>query len=137
MVVIMLVVPKPAKTGSSYDQRENVPEEDSRSHGFNLPKTRLAITCNTIAGRIQAATLRNDTNNPLPGVKLKVLPKTPTARNAVERRSRLFASNLVRSLCIKLILPSPPRSLLIPEPNGPPLASNKKRRKTGAFQSQY
>jgi len=101
----MLVVPKPAKTGSSYDQRENVPKEDPRSHGFNLPKTRLAIRCNTIAGRIQAITPRKDTSSPLPGVKLKVLPRTPTARNAVERRSRLFASSLVRSLCIKLISP--------------------------------
>ena len=102
MVVVMLVVPKPAKTGSSYDQRENVPKEDPRSHGFNLPKTRLAIRCNTIAGRIQAITPRKDTNSPLPGVKLKVLPRTPTARKAVERRSRLFASSLVRSLSLQL-----------------------------------
>ena len=179
----MLVVPKPAESSSRHDQRENIPEEHFRGHGLSLPRTRLAAKCKPIAGKIQAVTPRKDTSSPLPGVKLKVLPRTPTARNAVERRSRLFASSLVRSLSLQLQIRQAvakrvifeyrsaaylkvrehrnadkllfaarhheecncsdmyqthiaPRSLLIPELNGPPPASNKKRRFPDAFQYQ-
>src|SRR5687768_12081513 len=95
--------------GHDNDRQDDVGVDPDPAH-FNLPSTYWAKKCSTTAATNQKALAATPNNPPAmaeaPPRSYRAAtagPKTPTAMQAVEARSRAFASSFQRSFLTRLI----------------------------------
>lgn len=98
VAVLKAIVKHPAVDTSGQDEGQHVPEEDFVGHGCKPPRTRLAAKCSARAIRSQPTALIRLNQGDMAGGSENAWPRTPTATQAVEARSKAFASSLVFSL---------------------------------------